>query len=246
MIQRFIILSLLSIFLATDAVATVDRIKYRATFGIFGTVGILDTKITKEADTYEIETKIKVMGTAKVLLKGHTEIHISKGHIVDGLMVSDLYTSIQKSKRQTVRKEYHFNHEDKYITKIYKKWKKGKLKKDKTEKLKFYTKDDLLTLYFNLSVAVKEKGKKYIFKAVGLEKQEGRVQITVPNKKQEASYIKDLGKGASLYAKAFIYQKNFRKKKGDILLSIAKDGYIQKSVIKDILLYGDAKIVRIK
>ena len=132
------------------------------------------------------------------------------------------------------------------MTKRYRKWRKGKLVEDRTEKLKFYAKDDLLTLYFNLGVAVKKKGKKYMFNAVGLEKQNGKVQITVPDDAQAAAYKKDLGQGASIYVKALIHQKNFRKKKGDILLAIAKDGFIYKSVIKDILFYGDAKLTRIK
>jgi len=246
MIQRNFLLFLIVCFISTQAVATVDTINYKATFGIFGTVGKLYTKITKNTNTYKIETKIKVMGTAKLLLNGQKETHISKGHIVNGLMVSDSYISIQKNKHKTIRKEYVFNHKTKVITKTYKKWKNGKLVKDKTKKLKFYTKDDLLTLYFNLGKSVTTRGKKYYFRVAGLEKQNGKVQITIPSKKEEAPYVKDLGKGASLYAKAFIYQKNFRKKKGDILISLASDGYIQKSVIKDILLYGDAKIVRIK
>lgn len=125
-------------------------------------------------------------------------------------------------------------------------WKEGKLVKDKKETLKFYAKDDLLTLYFNLGEAVNIKGKTYHFKAVGLEKQQGKVKITVPSKKKQAPYERDLGSGASLYAKALIHQKNFKKKKGDILLSLAKDGYIEKSVIKDVVLYGDAKIERLR
>ncbi|MEA1953471.1 MAG: hypothetical protein U9O24_03680 [Campylobacterota bacterium] len=246
MIQKFFHFLILTFLLMTQSSATVDYINYKAKFGIFGTVGKLKTKITKNTNTYEIETKIKVMGTAKLLLRGHNETHISKGRMVNGLMVSDSYISIQKSKNKTVHKEYRFNHKNRFITKTYKKWKDGKLIKNKTEKLDFYTKDDLLTVYFNLGVVVKKRGRKYSFKVVGLEKQNGKVQITIPNKKQEYPYIKDLGKGASLYAKALIHQKNFKKKKGDILISIASDGYIQSSVIKDILLYGDAKIQRVK
>jgi len=132
------------------------------------------------------------------------------------------------------------------VTKRYRKWLKGKLIEDRTEKLKFYAKDDLLTLYFNLGSAVQQKGKQYLFNVVGLEKQDGKVQITVPDDTQVAAYKKDLGHNASLYAKALIHQKNFRKKKGDIRLAIGKDRFIYKSVIKDILFYGDAQLKRVK
>jgi hypothetical protein len=226
--------------------SSVDYVNYKATFGIFGTVGTIKNKITKHKKTYEIESKVTVLGLAKMLMDGHTERHISKGHMVNGLMVSDFYQSIQKSKNKTVSKEYHINHKKKYVTKRERKWKAGKLVKDTKKRLKFYAKDDLLTLYFNLGTAMKKKGKTYRFKALGLEKQKGIVYITVPSQADVAPYVTDLGKGASLYAKAGIKQKNFRKKKGDILLSLAKDSYIEKSVIKDVLLYGDANIERIR
>jgi hypothetical protein len=228
------------------ASASVDYINYKATFGVFGTVGTLNNKIIKNKKTYEIECKITVQGLAKMLMDGHTERHISKGRLVNGIMISDFYQAIQKSKNKTISKEYHINHKKKYVIKKIRKWKYGKLVKSTEEKLKFYAKDDLLTLYFNLGHAVKLKGKTYKFKAVGLEKQKGIVYITIPKASQVAPYVEDLGEGAMLYAKAGIKQRNFKKDRGDILISLAKDHYIEKSVIKDVLLYGDAKIERLR
>jgi len=246
MIKKLLFISSLFLFLGNFASAKVTQLNYKATFGIFGTVGTIKNKLTQNAKTYEIESKVKLAGLAKILMGGQTEHYVSKGHMEKGLMVSDFYQMISKKKGKTTSKEYHVRHKEKYVTKRVRKWIKGKLVKDKTEKLKFYAKDDLLTLYFNLGTAVKKKGKKYIFKAVGLEKQNGKVQITVPSDASVATYKKDLGNGAILYAKALIHQKNFRKKKGDILLAIAKDGFIKKSVIKDVLLYGDATLIRTK
>jgi len=246
MIQKSVLLSFLLFLFSGYASAKVTQVNYDMSFGIFGTIGTLKTKLTKKVKTYEIDTKLNVTGLAKYLMDNHTERHISKGHMENGLMVSDLYQTIQEYGNTIVSKEYWIDHKSKNITKRYKKWKNGKLVTDKKETLKFYAKDDLLTLYFNLDVAIKGKGKKYLFKAVGLEKQEGEVQITVPSKSEISSYKKDLGETADWYAKALIYQKNFRKKKGDILLSVGKDGIIKKAVIKDVLLYGDAKIKRVK
>jgi len=236
----------LFLLLGSFSSAQVTELNYKATFGIFGTVGTIKNKLTHNDKTYKIDTKVKLAGLAKILLSGQADHYVSKGHMENGLMVSDLYQMISKKKDKIVSKEYYINHKEKYVTKRVRKWRKGKLVEERTEKLKFYAKDDLLTLYFNLGTAVKKKGKKYIFKAVGLEKQNGKVQITVPNDAEVAAYKKDLGQGATLYLKALIYQKNFRKKKGDILLSVAKDGFIHKSVIKDILLFGDAELTRVK
>lgn len=246
MLRRIFIAGSLFLLLGSFASAKVTHLNYTATFGIFGTVGTIKNRLTQYQKTYEIDTKVTLAGLAKVLLSGQTEHYISKGHMENGLMVSDFYKMTSKKKDQVVSKEYHIHHKEKYVTKRHRKWNKGKLVKDDTAKLAFYAKDDLLTLYFNLGNAVKKKGGKYLFHAVGLEKQNGKVQITVPDESQVGVYKKDLGEGAALYAKALIHQKNFRKKKGDILLAVAKDKFIRKSVIKDILFYGDAQLIRIK
>ena len=246
MLRRVFIITGLFILLGSFAYAKVTQLNYKATFGIFGTVGTIKNTLTQNNKTYKIETTVIVEGLAKVLMRNPTEHYVSKGHIKNGLMITDSYTMVSTKQDKKVSKEYQINHKKKYVTKRYRKWRNGKLVTDRTEKLKFYAKDDLLTLYFNLGKAVKQKGKTYMFKAVGLEKQDGNVQITAPSDAQAAPYIKDLGPGAKLYAKALIHQKNFRKKKGDILLGVAKDGFIYKAVIKDILFYGDADLTRVK
>jgi len=245
MIKSILITCSVFLMLGHVVEAKVTQLNYKATFGVFGKVGTIKNRLTQTDTTYRIDTKVKLAGLAKTILGGQVEDYISIGHMENGLMVSDTYTMTSTKKNKIVKKEYHINHKNKSVTKRYRRWVKGKLTKDYTQKLKFYAKDDLLTLYFNIGHAVKEKGKVYHFKAVGLEKQKGKVDITVPNDTKIASYKKDLGK-AQLYAKALIYQKNFRKRKGDILLGIDKDGYIKKSVIKDILLFGDAKLIRTK
>jgi hypothetical protein len=95
-----------------------------------------------------------------------------------------------------------------------------------------------------MNKAITKKGKVYQFKAVGLEKQKGLVQVTVPKESEIKPYIKDLNLSADWYAKAEIVQQNFKGNKGDILLSVDTDGFIKKAVIKDIMMYGDAKLIR--
>ncbi len=245
MIQRILIMCSIFLMLGHVVEAKVTHLNYKATFGIFGKVGTINNILTQNETTYKIDTKVKLAGLAKIILGGQVEDYVSLGHMENGLMVSDTYTMTSTKKNKIVKKEYHIDHENKFVTKRYRKWVNGKLTKDYTQKLNFYAKDDLLTLYFNIGHVVKEKGKTYHLRAVGLEKQKGKVDIIVPSDSKMAMYKKDLGK-AHLYAKALIYQKNFRKKKGDILLGIDKDGFIKKSVIKDILLFGDAQLIRTK
>ncbi len=247
--MRRLCLTLFILFLMFSSVsfAKVIELNYKATFGIFGTVGHIDNILTQDKKSYKIDTSVKLAGLAKIIMGGQVEHYISKGHMQKGLMVSDMYQMISKKKGKVTSKEYRIYHKKRYVIKRYRKWINGKLVEDSKKRLSFYAKDDLLTLYFNLGKAVNPKGGKELFKAVGLEKQKGRVWISVPKNNQESlSYKKDLGSGAKIYAKALIYQRNFRKKKGDILLSVANDGFINKAVIKDVLFYGDAKLIRVK
>ena len=246
MLKRILLVSGLFLLLGSFASAKVTKLDYVGTFGIFGKVGMIKNTLTQDQKTYKIETTVIVEGLAKVLMRNPTEHYVSKGHMENGLMVPDSYTMVSTKSDKKVSKEYKIDHKNKSVTKRYRKWKNGKLTQDTTKKLKFYAKDDLLTLYFNLGTAVKKKGKTYLFHAVGLEKQDGKVYITAPNDQELAHYVKDLGIGLKLYAKALIHQKNFRKKKGDILLGVGEDGFIDKAVIKDILFYGDAELKRVK
>jgi len=244
MIKRILTIGSLLVFINVNAFAKVTHLNYEATFGILGSIGTIKNRLTKHRKTYEIDTTVRLTGLAKMLMGEQIEHYVSKGHIKNGLMISHTYKMVIKNKDSVTSRLYVVHHKGRYVTKRYQKWVKGKLVEDKKTRLSFYAKDDLLTLYFNIGHAIKKKGRKYIFKAVGLEKQNGKVLITVPSDTDNASYEKDLGKGASLYAKALIVQKNFKNKKGDILLAVEKDGFIKKSVIKDVLFYGDVRLVR--
>ena len=226
------------------SMASVKQINYKATFGIFGTVGKIHNTVTKDSKHYTIKTSVRLSGMAKMMLGGQKEDYISRGHLYKGRMISDFYEMTTRKGSTKKVKTYTLHHKGKYVTKRYRKWVKGKLIKDKTRRLKYYGSDDLLTLYFNMGTVLKKKGMIYHFSVVGLEKQNGRVNVTVPLDKHARRYKKDLGAGASLYAKALIHQKNFKKDKGNILLALGKDGIVSKSVIKDIMLYGDAELIR--
>ena len=244
--KRLFIFTTLFIVFTSHLWSSVIQVNYKATFGIFGTVGTIHNTLTQHKKTYKIETTVTLAGLAKMIMGGQTEHYVSKGHIVNGMMISDSYTMTSLKKDEKKVKEYHIDHKHKRVTKIYKKWKKNRLIANEKKVLQFYAKNDLLTLYFNMNHALKQKGKVYHMKAVGLEKQKGKVQVTVPSDAKSAPYKKDLGSTANWYAKALIVQENFRKNKGDILLSVDKDGFIKKAVIKDVLLYGDAKLIRTK
>jgi sRNA-binding carbon storage regulator CsrA len=240
----FLLLSFVVFFAHTKE----TTLTYKGTFGVFGTVGKIENRLKRKNARYEIQTTVTLAGMAKMLLAGQKEEYLSRGHIKSGLMVPDYYRISSQKKEKRTLKEYWIDHRKHQVKKRYRRWKHNKLIKDQAHILPFYAKDDLLTLYFNMDTHIKKHRGLHSFKlkAVGLEKQKGVVKITVASPKEVLIYRKDIDKSADWYAKALIVQKNFRRKKGNILLSVGEDGFIQKAVIKDILFYGDAQLERIK
>ena len=221
---------------------------YKVEFGIFGEIGIANAVLTKDEKSYVIDVELKATGMAKTLSGGRTEHHISKGHIENGVMVSDLYQVIKSHGSKTTNKIYRIDHETKKVTKTYKRWKDGKVDSDREETLDFYSKDDLLTLYFNLNHKIDDKTKSssYTFKAVGAENQKGKAEIVIPKKEDYSEYKENLGDNDnSWYARAIIHQDIFSSDKGELLLRIGNDGVTEKAVLKDLILFGDIRAERI-
>jgi len=236
----FLILSTLTV------EAKVIKANFDVSYGIFGKIGTSKAVLTKNAKTYKIEIKLAATGLAKVLSGDRREKHISKGHIVNGLMVSDTYEVIKTHGQNRVSKKYVIDHKRKKVIKKYRKYKKGRLVSNEESTLDFYSKDDLLTLYFNLDTAIKNKTKPhtYVFRAVGAERQKGKVTVIIPKRGALAGYKEDLGNNASWYATAIIHQKIFSSKEGRLKIAVGSDGITTKAVLKDVIFFGDIRAVR--
>jgi len=129
--------------------------------------------------------------------------------------------------------------------------KHGKIyKQDKqsTKKLSYYSEDDMVTLFLNLGDKIRDKksAKRYVMKAVGADKKKGRVDVIIP-KKSEAKKMKKLvgkTKQGEWLMRLIMHRKLYSSKKGELLVRMGKDSIIQKAVLKDILLFGDVRIIR--
>ncbi|CAA6798787.1 MAG: Unknown protein [uncultured Sulfurovum sp.] len=246
--MKKILILLNTLFLTSLLHAETIKADFKVEFGIIGEIGIANAALTKDENYYEIKVKLKATGIADTLSGGRKEEHVSKGHIEDGMMVSDYYQVTKSHGSKMTTKLYSINHKEKTVTKDYKRWKNGALTVDEESTLDFYSADDLLTLYFNLDSKIlnKEKSKLYVFKAVGAEKQKGKIEVAIPKKSQIKDYKDTLGESDdSWYAKAIVYQDIFSSDKGELLLRIGNDGLTQKAVLKDLIFFGDIRAEKI-
>lgn len=234
--------------LSTMVKAEVVEATYKVEFGIIGEIGIAKAKLIRDHSNYQIEVELEATGIARTLSGNRKEHHISKGHIENGMMVSDIYQVIKSHGSKTTNIVYRVDHQNKEVTKEHKRWKNRKVEKDNVTKMDFYAKDDLLTLYFNLDKKIidKTKSREYTFKAVGAEKQNGSVDLIIPEKDELEEFKELLGETKdNWYARAIIHQDIFSSDKGELLLSIDQNGVTQKAVLKDLIFFGDIRAKKI-
>ena len=223
-----------------QAEAKVLNVSYKVSFGVLGKLGTSEAHLETKGNRYTMDITMQLIGLAKTLSKDRKERHISKGHIVNGVYIADSYKVIKSYGKKYTEKLYTIHHIDKKVL-----LESIRIKNEKTKKesivLDFYSKNDLLTLYFNLPKIFGKRSKpgSYKFLAVGAERQKGEVEIYLPKKSELKRYKKILGEGDYWYLTATIYQKIFASEKGELMLAIDKDGITQKAVLKDLILFGD-------
>ncbi len=194
--MRIIILILffLASVFAKDISAT-----YKISFGIFGQIGIAKTSLHVQGNKYKILLHAKSTGLASFISGGREEFYESSGYIKDKLLVPNIYKKLVENRVnigdafsdefKTVIKKYtliySFNHKLKKVE-VKKIREKGKKKSESEEKLKFFTNNDILSLFFNFKNLFPnlEIKKHYILHAVGGNKENRKIDI-FPLKKKE-------------------------------------------------------------
>jgi hypothetical protein len=215
---------------------------YKVEYGIFGKMGVSDAYLTQEDGHYRIKIVAKATGLAKILSRGRVEVYESEGRVIDGRLVPESFQKdIRRSGKERI-KVYHFDHQNRRITYIEKRYRDNHLQSETNGTLPYYAQDDILSLYFNTPMIIGDCSKPFhqFLKAVGAEKKTGRVKIEtlVGEAKQK---IKPLLGGASCYLKVTVYQKLFGSKGGELYLALRPDNVVQKAVLKDVIMFGDIR-----
>ncbi len=221
---------------------------YRVEFGIFGQVGKAHATLTSDEKYYMLDANVSAEGIAKAVTDDLKERHISKGHISNGYLVTDMYQMIKSFGPYTSTTIYRVDHKKKRVTRRYKKWKYDQQIINKTEILDYYGEDDLMTLFLNLPAHIKEKQrpKKYQFIVVGEDRKNGRVDITIPTEntlEQMKSVVGESQEG-DWYSRVVMHRKLYHSKQGELDVRIGKEGLVEKAVLKDLIFFGDVRIIR--
>ncbi len=221
---------------------------YSVEFGIVGEVGKVHATLTSDQRYYMIDANVSAVGIARAVTDDLKERHISKGHISKDFLVTDMYQMIKSFGHYTSTTIYRVNHKKKKVTRQYKKWKYDKQIRNETVTLDYYGKDDMMTLFLNLPKHIKEKHtpKKYQFKAIGADRKNGRVDITIPSPDGIKEMKNFLGEGqeGNWYSTVVMHRKLYHSKQGELDVKVGKEGLVDKAVLKDLYFFGDVRIIR--
>ena len=109
-----------------------------------------------------------------------------------------------------------------------------------TDELEFFTKNDLLSLFFNLNELIEFKDtKNYSFNAVGANKTDGKIDLLIPSKNKIQQINKTMKKEKEKKLIVYINQKIFGSEKGELLLSLNNEGFCSIAILKDVIFFGD-------
>lgn len=237
------------IFLSPVVTAKNIEADFSAEFGIVGEVARAHATLTTRGKAYTLDANIQVVGAiAKTVTNNLKERHISNGHMVNGLLVTDVYQMIKSYGVYNSTTIYRVDHKKKRVTRQYIKWEKGKEIINEKVRLGYYGRDDLMTLFMNLSKHVKKKhkGKKYRFSVVGADRKNGRVDVSVPsgNALKQMKILTGEGKKGDWYSKVVMHRKLYQSNKGELDVRVGTEGLVEKAVLKDLIFFGDVRIIR--
>ena len=237
------------IFLLFVADAKNIEADYSVEFGIVGEIARVHATLTSNRKAYILDANVSAVGSiAKMVTDNLKERHISTGHVYKGILVTDTYQMIKSYGDYASTTIYTVKHRKKKVTRQHIKWEKGKKITDEKVTLGYYGTDDMMTLFLNLSKHIKDKNQSlnYRFSVVGADRRNGRVDVTIPseNALKQIKSLVGTGKKGDWYSKVVMHRKLYHSKKGELDVRIGKDNIVEKAVLKDLIFFGDVRIIR--
>lgn len=253
--MKNLILILLCIFtvFTSSAFSKLIEAKYDITYGSFLNLGLATSTLEVKKDTYKIKMLAKTTGMAKFLTNSRIEIYESHGKIIDDIFIPHTFIKIKQDNNKKRVRTYTFDYKNKKIllndkksakkTKYNQKLEKETIlvNSEKNSSLNYFANNDILSLFFNLKNRIKtyKDGQEYTLKAVGANKTKGLINILMPSKEDFERLNRALKTKDKSKFTVFINQKIFQSQKGELLISLNKEGFCSCAVLKDVLFFGD-------
>jgi hypothetical protein len=156
-----------------------ETLHYRITSPLMGTLGTItiDKKVGKKS--YRIDAGVRTQGIASMLTGKRREHYRSEGSMEGGLLKSHHLRLERRSSKKRQIDDYRFDPTHRKVLKSRVRWKKEHLDQNNSKTLPYFTREDILTLYFNNIGKILRSPEKRHWEilAVGAEKIKGKIVI---------------------------------------------------------------------
>jgi hypothetical protein len=222
--------------------------KYRVRSPLMGVLGTIAIEKKEERGRYRIEAEARTEGIAATLTGKRREFYRSEGLVRDGRFLSRRFHLERKMKNKQQIDDYRIDAVHQSIVKRKIRWKDGRLDKNSSKTLKYFSEMDLAALYANAVPAMLQKPaasrKEYL--SVGAEKVKGKVVVTHASEersRKERERLKvDPGTRILIVSSP---EKILGKKNRELILAVGPDGVLRKARLVAVPIVGEIFVERV-
>ncbi len=255
---------LLILFLLTGSVfAREVSSRYDVHVTMFGHVGYADFTLVENGSEYEAKLVAKTIDIAATLLKGRVETFTSRGKIINGTYIPQIFIKTKDTTKRNRVQTYHFNHDKKEVALIEEKTKmvyktrfdtksfqfvtrEIEEKSKKEELLEEYIGDDTLSGYLNSKHGCSTKEKNHIVMAIGAHNEKNDVSYScLEGQKKEEAALKLSGGIKNIY-NLHVEPHDKDDKVTDTLLGYDGDGFLKEGLMDEIFWVGKIVAIRVR
>ncbi|MCK9472918.1 DUF3108 domain-containing protein [Sulfurimonas sp.] len=236
--------------------------RYGVHVTLFGDVGYADISLKEHDNSYEIKLTANTTGVAATLLKNRVETFISKGKIVEGRYIPDIFIETKETTKRLRVRTYYFDHEKKEVKFIEEKTKlvnvtkfdlkdfnliTEEVKKSFTQEstLDIYKDSDVLTSYLNTKTTCNSEKKFYKLIAFGANDEKNDITVScLEGAKKESAILNFSDSTQDIYN---LHVEPFDKEDDivDVLIAFDNDGLLKEAFLGEIFWVGKITAKRV-
>jgi len=212
-----------------------QSLTYKVKAPLFGTIGEINVNYNNSSSRYNIRASMRTFGFAKRLSGNRRETYKATGSIRRGKYYAKQFVQDSTYKNRKSHLEYNFNYRIKKIQKVRKKWEDGKVTTNYKKYLKYFTYNDLFSIYHNIIHDLRGKPSGwYQVEVAGLEHNGGYLKILVPTLKQQKDEANSLGVKDVWIFHIITNKAIMKSKNGEIIFAVGRDGVAKAVRVLDI------------
>ncbi len=236
--------------------------RYDVHVSLLGNVGYADVTLRESGDTYEIKLVANTIGVAAALLKDRVETFTSRGRVVDGRYVPDIFTASKVTTKRSRVQTYYFDHEKKEIKLIEEKTKlMNKTRFDpKTFKVRseeinensveetildVYKDADVLSSYLNTKTTCNSEQKFYKLIAVGAHDEKNNITVSCLKGLEREEAILNFSDGIQDIYNLNVEPFDKDDEIVDVLVAFDNDGLLKEALLGEIFWVGKITAKRV-